>query len=114
MALDQKNIYHIDQRMIPQGRKGSPTNRAIQAQVVRAGTRSAGMGERNIHHADCIYVNANVLAGGTAPENTRAHPSKHTPARWMRETGAGGTTAPGSPADTAWLSHTRQYTLFFS
>ncbi len=61
--------------MIPQGRKGSPTDRAIQAQMVRAGTRSAGMGERNIHHADCIHVNANVLAGGTAPENTTEHTS---------------------------------------
>jgi len=61
--------------MIPQGRKGSPTNRTIQAQVVRAGARSAGMGERNIHHVDCIHVNANVLAGGTAPENTPEHTS---------------------------------------
>ncbi len=96
--------------MIPRvERRGiSPTTRATQAQVVRTGTRSAGIGERNIHHADCTNVTM---------RQHRVHPQAHLskqsiPARWDRATRAGGTTA-REPADTAWLSHTLQYTLIF-
>ncbi|GEM_PF-3027125 len=53
--------------MIPQSRRTSPATRTTQAQVARTGTRSAGMGERNIHHAGCINVKANVLAGEYCP-----------------------------------------------
>lgn len=75
----------------------------------RAGARTAGNGEHNIHHADCINVTK-------APEETRctqAHLSKHSYRHGGRGAGAGGTTAPGPAAATAWLSHTLQY-LFFA
>lgn len=102
--------------MIPRvGREGEtlPATRATRAQVVRTGTRTAGVGERNIHRADCTDVRINVHTGGT-PVNMIRHTSLNTHTGTVeQDTGADGTTAPGLPKYPVWLSHTRQYTLIF-
>ncbi len=102
--------------MIPRvGRDGEtlPATRATRAQVVRTGTRTAGVGERNIHHADCTNVKIHVHTGGT-PVNMIRHTSLNTHTGTVeQDTGADGTTAPGLPKYPVWLSHTRQYTLIF-
>jgi hypothetical protein len=66
--------------MIPRvGREGEtlPATRATRAQVARTGTRTAGVGERNIHRADCTDVRINVHTGGT-PVNMIGHTSLNT------------------------------------
>ena len=97
--------------MIPRvERRGiSPTTRTAQARRARAGTRTAGIGERNIHHTDCINVTMHRKRPG-ADRHTSLNTHTGTAACG---TGADGTTAPGLPAGTAWLSHTIKY-LFFA
>jgi hypothetical protein len=118
--MTKKYINKLDQHMIPRvGRRGiSPTTRTIRAQVVRTETRSAGNGERNIHHADCIDVRVGVRSGehpGSRQQPVHRHTSLNTliPARCKRGNGAGGTTAPIRPARTGWLSHTLNTPSFF-
>ena len=102
--------------MIPRvGREGEtlPATRATRAQVARTGTRTAGVGEQNIHHADCTSVRIHVHTGDI-PVNMIRHTSLNTHTGTVEQgAGADGTTAPGLPKYPVWLSHTRQYTLIF-
>lgn len=66
--------------MIPRvGRDGESlsTTRATRAHVTRTGRRSAGIGERNIHHADCTNVKVNIHTGTVPRCKNQAHLSKH-------------------------------------
>jgi hypothetical protein len=73
-AMREKYIIDIIQHMIPRVWRNSPTDRATRAQVVRAGTRTAGIGERNIHHADC--TNVTVHRGNPVHASIQTHLSK--------------------------------------
>ena len=46
--------------------------------MARTGRRSAGIGERNIHHADCTNVKVNVHTGELPRCKNQAHLSKHS------------------------------------
>ncbi len=81
----------------------SPTTRTAQARRTRAGTRTAGIGERNIHHADCINVTMHRKRPG-ADRHTSLN--THTGTVACGTGGAGGTTAPGLPPQAPHGYHT--------
>ena len=108
--MAESNKYPTDQSLNPQSREtGNLSDRpGRRGTAGRTGARTAGIGERNIHHVDCINVTMHRKRPGA---DRHASLNTHTGTAACGA-GAGGTTAPGLPAGTAWLSHT-QYASFF-